>query len=644
MTEWTFNLRSTKTNPDSDSDSDSNDDAPANSISEESRLLNDFCLSNREEAVVYKPNPFSIAKINAASRPKRPSTPPKDCHLPKPAPKKATGRIVDCFNATKTSRPTAKKKETKTRTLVSGTPTSAHSAPSPNSIAGAATPMLNLIPQLPDAPSIPPVPAAQNLVEEISSLSMHTNPGPVSQHIPSPRTFIAHKVVPKKFRPPAPISFSSPLKAPKQGPWNQLSFSSPPRTDQSTLLSPVHATSMFNTFLRKNHYPLPPGKSKQTFQTQRTNLTPNITDSRPSPAPNLTLAREHYISTPSTSTSDLQLSIPSASINAGTRDQRVPVPVTHELAETRQFRSKQTSVYRPQSSGVGRQHDLNLPPHFPLSSPIQSPIPTPKPSPRRKRELARKHLSTKPNRTLKRRGNDAYDYVRSDPDDEWSTLPARKKAKIPEQIKVKINGIKTTAAFRLPGASTKGKVSGMSAASERRVVTFLPPPLKVGKVQVGIENVEESESLRLDVAEASASDLEHCHESSPPTFKRPRLSDNPYPSPANSRMTSDDGVASAFDVLDVSALDGPSSRLPAQLSRHRIPSPPTSDPLAEYDSDANILVTVSNVSQRYTQTKIMMRKRKHGSNCMWDLLDLPSCGIVHHGEHESPGGELPVIV
>ncbi|KAG6825676.1 hypothetical protein H0H92_002865 [Tricholoma furcatifolium] len=72
-TEWSFSCRSAPCNPYSDSDdSDLVSDAAisglATNISEETRLMNDLDLSTREETVQYRPNPFSIAKINAASR------------------------------------------------------------------------------------------------------------------------------------------------------------------------------------------------------------------------------------------------------------------------------------------------------------------------------------------------------------------------------------------------------------------------------------------------------------------------------------------------------------------------------------------------------------------------------------------------
>ena len=60
--EWSFSFR-TDFYSDSDPDSDNNTDE-----FDQTRLINDLDLSLREETVLYKPNPFSIAKINAASR------------------------------------------------------------------------------------------------------------------------------------------------------------------------------------------------------------------------------------------------------------------------------------------------------------------------------------------------------------------------------------------------------------------------------------------------------------------------------------------------------------------------------------------------------------------------------------------------
>jgi hypothetical protein len=67
--EWSFSLR-TGTYADSD-DSDSDSDATAiDTPSKQTQLFKDLDLSSREDTAQYKPNPFSIAKVNAALRKK----------------------------------------------------------------------------------------------------------------------------------------------------------------------------------------------------------------------------------------------------------------------------------------------------------------------------------------------------------------------------------------------------------------------------------------------------------------------------------------------------------------------------------------------------------------------------------------------
>ncbi|KIM86876.1 hypothetical protein PILCRDRAFT_815310 [Piloderma croceum F 1598] len=61
--DWSFNLRTL--HPDSE---DSDSELQPTAVSEETQLLKDLDLSSRQESVDYKPNPWNIAKINAASR------------------------------------------------------------------------------------------------------------------------------------------------------------------------------------------------------------------------------------------------------------------------------------------------------------------------------------------------------------------------------------------------------------------------------------------------------------------------------------------------------------------------------------------------------------------------------------------------
>jgi len=65
--DWAFDFRTNFIGLDS-SDSESED---VMQLASDKRLMNELDLSTRDEQVSYKPNPFSIAKINAAHRVRR---------------------------------------------------------------------------------------------------------------------------------------------------------------------------------------------------------------------------------------------------------------------------------------------------------------------------------------------------------------------------------------------------------------------------------------------------------------------------------------------------------------------------------------------------------------------------------------------
>ncbi|EPQ50421.1 hypothetical protein GLOTRDRAFT_133975 [Gloeophyllum trabeum ATCC 11539] len=98
--DWTFNLRDRNLFADSDdSDAEGSESfSSATKQTEDARLLKEIDLGAREDKAQYKANPWSIAKINAASRAGRPSprvsTGTKPSETTKGGPK---GRIVDGF-------------------------------------------------------------------------------------------------------------------------------------------------------------------------------------------------------------------------------------------------------------------------------------------------------------------------------------------------------------------------------------------------------------------------------------------------------------------------------------------------------------------------------------------------------------------
>ncbi|KAI0330056.1 hypothetical protein GY45DRAFT_782158 [Cubamyces sp. BRFM 1775] len=72
---WSLSLRGRCTGDEGFSDESDNDDAPSESLpaSEESRLLGELDLASRVDAATYKPNPWSIARANAATRTTKPT-------------------------------------------------------------------------------------------------------------------------------------------------------------------------------------------------------------------------------------------------------------------------------------------------------------------------------------------------------------------------------------------------------------------------------------------------------------------------------------------------------------------------------------------------------------------------------------------
>ncbi|KAH9896676.1 hypothetical protein C8Q73DRAFT_834761 [Cubamyces lactineus] len=72
---WSLSLRGRCTGDDGFSDESDNEDASSQSMpaSEESRLLGELDLASRMDAATYKPNPWSIARANAATRTTKPA-------------------------------------------------------------------------------------------------------------------------------------------------------------------------------------------------------------------------------------------------------------------------------------------------------------------------------------------------------------------------------------------------------------------------------------------------------------------------------------------------------------------------------------------------------------------------------------------
>ncbi|KAG2342413.1 hypothetical protein BDR05DRAFT_361789 [Suillus weaverae] len=108
---WSFNHR-TRAHDASDSEPDSESEAATNFKvnlpSDDTRLVQEFDISSRHETVEYKPNPWSIARINAASRPpnkKPPGQAISEDVRQKSQSRAPQGRIVDAFKVQAERKP-----------------------------------------------------------------------------------------------------------------------------------------------------------------------------------------------------------------------------------------------------------------------------------------------------------------------------------------------------------------------------------------------------------------------------------------------------------------------------------------------------------------------------------------------------------
>lgn len=100
---WSFTLRKHASDAHSDSSSHQSEGAEAEAdcmiLTEEEKLLKDLDLSSRQDFAEYRPNPWSIAKVNASTRKYNPSLQLQpSLNAPKQIPpKKPQGLIVDAF-------------------------------------------------------------------------------------------------------------------------------------------------------------------------------------------------------------------------------------------------------------------------------------------------------------------------------------------------------------------------------------------------------------------------------------------------------------------------------------------------------------------------------------------------------------------
>ncbi|EGO03246.1 hypothetical protein SERLA73DRAFT_149631 [Serpula lacrymans var. lacrymans S7.3] len=573
---WSFNHRSYGgfyCDSDDSGESDDDKDQSRDALSDDTQLFRDLDLASRQETVEYKPNPWTIAKINASSRPAASSK-----HIEHKAPsqqaplKQPQGRIVDAF-----------KKQAE--------------RPPPSHMRSVLKPDDSVLPQknntfLPSRPNQVAYNRQGQIPHQLEVFETnqgyicpkyHSRSSPIQAHIPAPQQLTV----------PSHINHRAP---------EQVAY----------------------THRRQDHS-LYPQASQPTFE--------RCFDVSPAPR---TVEPQRM---PQWLASTVQSVLPSDPGLA------VPPPFNPRLIETANMRITPavSEVSRVPAKSVSTYES-----RMQLKSPSPPPPSSPPPiSPPRK--------SVQRNPTDFSRMVSAYAFgAEEDSDATWTTLPSRKKFRAVTSDSRK-NKIIQSGRFRLPIPNRNmGKVTSRSNGTKqemqgnnrtigaRRVITYLPPPISPGgivaaeEVAIGKPRPEkqrptaklnqvdtQSDATKISVTDANdiTSNKSSTDQYSNTTFEElPR--DHLFP-------------AAASIVVDhdcASTEEPPQTHAPANSMCESATGTLVGDEGPIFAFDVNALV------QRYPYTRNLMREQKRLREQLWDMLGLPSCGIVYCDQ----GGTLPL--
>ncbi|KAF8908560.1 hypothetical protein CPB84DRAFT_1822099 [Gymnopilus junonius] len=180
-----------------------------------------------------------------------------------------------------------------------------------------------------------------------------------------------------------------------------------------------------------------------------------------------------------------------------------------------------------------------------------------------------------------------------------------------------------------------------SVISGRRIQMYIPPPPPSNNKQAILKNAQGNAlaaSLTREQNEGRPSSPEFeltkdATSSDPVTFE-----EDTYPSP-NLKRTRSSNLASReirTPINNISITLQYSDTLAAPA--YRPISPPTSDipiPVDDAEPDVHLKVDVQAIRRNYPARRASLRKRRRLSDEMWEILGLESCGVVHkNSDHE----------
>jgi hypothetical protein len=416
--------------------------------SSSSQILQQIDLAAREDSAQYKPNPWSIAKVNAASRPRRPNATVKSVSENPAAKKRPQGAIVDAFKR-QAQKPKATTNSAAQTTRLQNLPqkpalTSAIDAPdnltsasarSPTPTAHIATSAVDPVP-IPSQLRVPqqhletPLPSFLPRKAFPASCPSQPTHRALSPHFtPDPKRilpFSSPAPLPPRIQHHAP-SLSRPRGTPPQGPvYFRPHIPEPHATTPSKAhLSIDCVAPTTSTYQEDRHLPHPPRPAHQP--------TPKRKTVSPYPRQNVQPPSRPQPSQPITKVSPRSETIP-------------PSP----FAQARHF-------FEHSSLPVATIKQPS-----PELEPLSEEESRPPPPPSRLRTVS-----------PPREYADPYDQLPPSPDSEWSTLkPPTRKAN--GKGKSKAPDVKSRK-FKLP-LSLRPITPKEPPQKKARVVTYLPPP------------------------------------------------------------------------------------------------------------------------------------------------------------------------
>jgi len=472
-TDWSFSLRSaTGFFGDADSDDDNEEsvgDARTSShlSSSNSQILQQIDLAAREDSAHYKPNPWSIARVNAASRPRQPNATVKSVSDKPVAKKPPQGAIVDAF----------KKQAQKPKTTTNSSAQANRTQTLPQK--PALTSAIGGLDDSVSAPARSPTPIAHITTSAVDPVPISSQPRVPQQHQRTPfPPFLSRRVFPTP-RPSQP-TYQSP------GP-----HFTPNLKHVRPFLSPAPPHPL------PKHYIFGTSRPRATPPQDPAPFGPHILESHTPISAHL--VTEHVAPVTAAYQEDGRLAHPSHSDPTPVKPERkassprprqtIQLPPRPQSNQPIMKISPGPETIRPSPSfaQARRFFEYRSPPATTVKrlSPEAKPLPKgespPSPLP------SRPHIASPPMRYI-----DPYDQLPPSPDSEWSTLkpPTRKTNDKGKSKGSEVNSGK----FRLP--LSLGTITPKEPPQKKaRVVTYLPPPppkkrRTVAELRLGTQDAE----------------------------------------------------------------------------------------------------------------------------------------------------------